>query len=368
MHASPWLLAVALVVPPTDDPPPDPSAEAVDGALSAFGNALADVQLGAIADVEARILALHEQPLLELRKKALKALKPVPRSPTPVHEPATFAGAEATRARLVRTPADPDGPEYADKRGRFHPWFNQPPFACRVTWNFGSDRAEAAADPIAPYGRLWNALNGYVPDSDSVVAWLLSQWDFADDLDAKAAYFAHAYCDLNGKVYPDITLYDAWSSSAGMDMPDVDTIAFARGVLGDNSYVAPLPADERRQQLYSALSDGFLEYHKYRVWIESAAWIFVNPDADALREAHEPMRRRLLYLFAEQAGDVARIGARLKELRNRDRFIEATDAAIAADPAPDRTIARFVTARAAERWNVARAAHAALRARQLLTD
>ncbi len=38
------------------------------------------------------------------------------------------------------------------------------------------------------------------------------------------------------------------------------------------------------------------------------------------------------------------------------------------DPSPDRTIARFTEARAAERWAIARAAHAALRERQLLGD
>ncbi|MSR46163.1 MAG: hypothetical protein EXS13_03710 [Planctomycetes bacterium] len=348
--------------------PSDPSAQALNEAIAAFSNALNDVQAEALADVEARASAVPDSPLLRLRKRAQKELKLTPRPPTPFHAPSEFTAQEATRNRLVRTPADPEGADYADKRGRFMPWLNQPPLGCAVRWNFGTNRAESNAEPQSPPSRLWNVLNGYAPDSDTMVAWLLSEWDFEKTQDAPAAYFGHAYCDLSGRAYLDITLYDAWSSGAGMDMPDVDTIAFARKLLRDTSYVAPLPADAHRQKLYDAISASFLDYFKYRIWIESAAWIFVNPEADVLREAHEPMRRRLLYLFGQEDGDVDRIGERLKKMGTRDRFIEEIDAAIQTDDSTDKTIGRFTKERAEERWAVARAAHTALRARQLLTD
>ncbi len=369
MHPLSLLVAVLpLLRQSSGDGPPDPSAEAVEGALMAFGNAFPDVQAAALADVEARILAMDDLPLLKVRKAALAGDKPTVRAAPPFHSPETFTGAEATRTRLTRRAADPASTDYADKRGKFLPWFNDAPFGASVEWDFGSDRAVAMSPAIAPYGRLWNALNGYAPDTDRIAAHLLAKFDFENKHDAIATYFGHAYCDLNGKVYAEITLYDAWASGSGMDMPDVDTIAFARTVLNDKSYVAPLPADARRQRLYTAISDSFLAWFQYRVWIEGAAWLWLNPDADIFREGHEPMRRRLLHLFGQEGGDVARIARRLAGFGTRDRFIEEVDRAIAADPSPDRTIARFTEARAAERWAIARAAHAALRERQLLGD
>jgi hypothetical protein len=346
----------------------DPTAEEVDGALTRFGNAFAAVQAAAIAEVESRVLSLRDLSLLELRHVALEGQKPVRRDATPFHSPQTFTAAEATRTRLVRQPADPESPDYADKRGRFLPWFNDPPFAASVEWDFGANRPIATAPPITPYWRLWNALNGYVPDSDRVVAFVLSKFDFEKKHDALATYFGHAYCDLNGRIYPEITLYDAWASGGGMDMPDVDTIAFARSVLKDSSYVAPLPPDARRQKLYTAISDNFLACFQYRVWIEGAAWLWLNPEADIFREGHEPLRRRLLHLFGQEDGDLGRVARRLEEIGTRDRFIETIDAAVAADPSPDRTIARFTKGRVEERWKIARAAHSALREHHLLGD
>jgi hypothetical protein len=365
----PCLLSLFLAC--QDDPPrpADPPVAVVDEALTAFSNSLAEIQQAAITDVEERIAALPRSPVLAMRDKAVKALVPGTRPATPpFHDPKEFTPGEAARGRVVRTLALPDSLEAAAVRERFKPWDNAPPYMARLAWDWGANQALAWAPQLDARGRLWNVLNGYPPDVDLLVAWLQSQFDFEKKLDAAATYFGHCYCDLNGRVYGDVTLYDAWSSGNGMDMPDVDTIAFARKLMKDSSYVAPLPADARRQKLYDAVSKGFLDYFKYRVWIDGAAQLLVNPDAAVLREAHEPMRRRLLYLFATEKGDVARIAKRLKEYGTRDKFIDALDAAIAADDQADRTIAKFVDARAEERWAIARAAHAALRAHHLLAD
>ena len=366
------LLAIccALQAPTTApaDLPPDPSPEAVEQALTTFSNSLADIQLATLADLDARIAALKDVPLLRLRDQAKKAIKPVPRPPVPFHDPKEFTPGEAARGVAVRTVADPESQEAADKRGRFRPQDNLPPFAWNVRWDLGADRAYAEGAEIPPYGRLHNALNGYVPDIDVLVAWLTSQFDFDNKVDAVASFFGNAYGDLGGKVYVDVTLYDAWSSGSGVDMPDIDTIAFAKKILKDHSYVAPLPPDAHRQKLYDAMSKSFLDWFRYRVWIEAAAFTFVNPEAEVLRDQHEPMRRRLLCLFAQEKGDVARIARKLKEFGNRDAFITAMDAVIGADPKIDRTIEKFVDQRAAERWAIARAAYTALRAQGLLNE
>ncbi len=360
------LLASLLLL---QTPPSDPSPAACDEALATFENSLADVQAATLADLAAALKALPAAPLRQLRDHARKTLTVELRpGPPPWFDPVEYAGAEAARGRVVRKPVDPAGEDAAAQRGRFRPWENDPPFAIRVEWDFASDRAVKNSDaPLDSFGQLFNALNGYDQDADVLVAWLLSRFDFEKKLDAKASYFAHSYCDLGGRIYPEISLYDAWSSGTGMDMPDVDTIAWARLLMKDKSYVAPLPADARRQKLYDSLSAGFLEYFRYRIWIEGAAQIFINPDAP-LREAHEPMRRRLLHLFTVCKGEVESIAKRLKELGTRDRFIEAMDAEIAADPRADSAIARFVEKRVQERWTVARACYSVLRAHGLLSE
>jgi len=365
----PFLLSLGLACQAEPARPADPPVEMVDEALTAFTNSLAEIQQATIADVEANIAALPRSPLLALHDKAAKALVPGTRPPGPLfHEPKDFTPGEAARGRVVRTLVAQDSLEAASARERFKPWENQPPYAARLAWDYGANQALAWAPQLEARGRLFNALNGYPPDADVVVAWLLSQFDFEKKHDAAAAYFAHCYADLNGRVYPEVTLYDAWFSGHGLDMPDVDTIAFAKKLMKDSSYVAPLPADAKRQKLYDAMSKSFDDYRKYRVWIDAAAQLLVNPEADVLRETYEPMRRRLLYLFATEKGDVARIAKRLKEHGTRDKFIDALDTAISADEKADRTIAKFVDARAEERWAIARAAHAALRAHHLLAD
>lgn len=353
--------------PPQSTQATDPTPAQCDEALETFANSLADVQAATLADLAATLEALPAGPLRKQRERAAKGLTVVAAiGPPPFFSPQEFTPGEATRGRVVRAPVTPESEDAAAQRGRFRPWENDPPFFGVVEWDWAGDRVVRRQEaPIDGYGQLWNALNGYDRDSDLLVASLLARFDFEEKLDAKADYFAHSYCDLSGHVYPEITLHDAWSSGTGMDMPDVDTIAWARRLMNDKSYVAPLPADGRRQKLYDSLSAGFLEWFRYWVWIEGAAQIWVNPDAP-LRDAHEPMRRRLLHLFATCDGDVDKIAKRLKALATRDQFIEAMDAEIAADARADAAIAKFVAKRSEERWAVARAAYAVLRRHGLL--
>ncbi len=362
---APHLCVISLVALQVDGSPRDPTPAELDDALASFSNALPEVQAQISSEILTSIAALPPGAITVARDRAVKELPLTPRPQPVFHDPKEFASAEFARGRVVRVPVEPESVDAAEKRGLFRPEDNQPFYAAHVIWDFGLDQALDWGVAIAPPGQLFNALHGYPPDSDVLVAWLAKKFDFDDKLDAAASYFGHVYCDLNGKAYPEIALYDAWSSGSGMDMPDVDTIAFARTLLHDSSWTSPIPANARRQKLYDTISSRYLDYFKYRSWIESAANLWVNPQAP-LRENHEGLRRPLLWLFASERGDVSRIAKRLAGWKTRDKFLDAVVVAIHADPKADTTITEFTAGRAREQWPVTRAAYAVLREHDML--
>lgn len=361
----PWLLAIAalpLLLQESSGPARIPAASELEEAWTAFANALPGLRESVAAEIASRIEATDDpglKELLALRDRARKELAPRPARPRPFHDPATYG------VRVRRAPVDPASADAAESRGSFKPWESAPPYHARVTWSLARDAAEDSGAPVEPLQQLENFLNGYPPDCDLLVAWVAKKFDFDPGLNAKLHHFDHVYCDLQGHAYPEITIYDAFASRTGMDMPDVDVIAYARLILGDRSYVSPIPPDARRQKLYDAIGDGFLECFRYRVWIEAAANLFVRPAAP-LRDTHEGLRGRLLPLFAMEDGDVDRIAARLASFGTRAAFLEAIDEALARDPVVAAGGRRFERARAAQHWAVARAAYAVLRERGFL--
>lgn len=360
-----WLAAMpAGAFAPTEDP----SLEQIQAAMAGFDELPRETQGRIVAEIEERVRASKDAaiaPLLERIERARKELR-VERRPDPAYyDPREFAPSEVARGRVRRAWAPADGERAAEMRGRFRPWENEPFHAARVLWDFGRNVAVASEGAPDPAGRLFNALNGYPPDSDLLVAWLLRSFDFDAEHDALALHFGHAYCDLDGTAYADVTLFDAWASGDGFDMPDIDVIPYARTVLGDRSFVSPIPPDARRAKLYDDVGDGFLRHFRYRVWIDAAANLWLNPDVP-LRDVHEGLRGRLLYLFAQEDGDPARIAARLAACRTREAFIESIDEAQRADPRFDSRPRGFVADRLAQRWVVAREAYAVLREHELL--
>jgi len=361
-----WFLALSSSGVLQESAPSDPTPEALEGAWSSFCNALPDVQVEIVGEIAARIEGSGDatlKPLLALRDRAVRELKTQPAKPREFYDPATYA----PRGSARRATIDPTSEDAAEKRGLFKPWDNELPFGARITWSFARDVALDWGVPVDPVRQLENFLNGYPPRADAMIAWLLQRFDFDDRTNALADHFDHVYCDLFGKAYPDVTLYDAWSSGNGMDMPDVDVIAFARRVKKDDSWVSPIPPDARRAKLYDQISDSFLVWFRYRVWIEAAASLYVRPEAP-LRESHEGLRARLEALFALAEDDVDRIAKKLADAKTRDEFVASIDAQLAADEALRAKAERWRKRRQAQQWVVARCAYAVLREHGMLTD
>jgi hypothetical protein len=348
---------------------PDPTPEQLEDAWASFENALPEIQVGIVTAIAARLDSGGNPtlaPLLALRTRALQELDLKPARPREYYDPKVYADREFARGRVRREPADPASLDAAEKRGSYRPWENEPPFAARIRWSFGRDQAEDAGGAPDPLHQLQDFLNGYPPGTDAIVAWLLMKFDFDAKRNAVADHFDHIYCDLNGKAYPEITIYDAFSSGSTLDMPDVDVIAYYRRILKDQSWISPIPPSAQAK-LYAKVSDGFLEWFQYRVWIEAAANLYVRPTAP-LRETHEGLRGRLVPLFAACEGDVTKIAKRLADSKTRDAFLDAMDEQFAAEPSLARKAAMFEEARAQQHWVVARTTYAVLREHGLLAQ
>jgi hypothetical protein len=343
--------------------PKDPDAKQIEAAEEAFAGQPAEAQAAIAAEIVARVNASKEGELAKLfalRDRAVKELKLTPARPATAYDPKEYA-----RGLVTRTNADPDSVEVSEAHGLFKTAENPvgPYYGAHVVWDFGHDEA-ADYGALDPTKVLFNGVHGYPPDADVLVAWLTKRFDFDTSTNAVAQYFDHLYADRNGKVFPDVTLYEAWASGQKIEMPDVDAIAYARLVLKDTSYVTPIPPD-KANKLYKKIEDGFLAWFQYRTWIEAAANLYVNPDTP-LRAAHAPLRRRLLYTFVKCDGDVDKVAKTLADSKGRAKYVETTDAAIKADPDADAKIGKFVAARQAQQWTVARATYAVLRDHSML--
>jgi hypothetical protein len=362
-----WVMALCWFGIVQQGVPADPKPEALEGAWASFCNALPERQAEIVGAITARIEASGDAtlaPLMALRDRAARELDTKPAAAREFYDPTTYAprGGAARRA-----PVDPASVEAAEKRGLFKPWDNELPFAARVSWSFSRDVAFESGEPLDPVRQLENYLNGYPPRADVLVAWLEKKFDFDPAMNLAADHFDHLYCDLNGHAYPEITLYDAWSSGNGMDMPDVEVIAFARRLQKDESWHSPIAPDARRAKLYDQISDAFLVWFRYRVWIEAAASLFVRPEA-ALRESHEGLRRRLHALYASEEGSVDRIAKSLAEAKTRDAFVASIDGKLRAEPELDAKAARWCRERQSQQWVIARCAYAVLRERGMLSE
>lgn len=354
------LVAIALVQAAPNEPDPTPAELAQ--ACAAFTAAAPELKAGAVQEIAKRVEATKEptlRQLLDWRDRALKELKVVPAPAAAFFDPQIYA-----RGLVHRTPVGPDEPDAAEKRDSFRPDLNQTFYAGTVRYDFGRNAALDYGATLDPDGALHDDLFGYPPGSDRLIAWITARFDFDDSIDPLSLHFDHLYCDLNGRAYPEVTLFDAWGSGSSIDMPDVDVIAFARNVLKDETWVSPIPPSAATP-LYDKVREGFLKLFRYRIWIEAAANVFVNPEVP-IRGTHEGLRGRLHYLFALDGGDLEKAVARIKKYPTRGDFLAAMDTELAADPEGNRKIDAFVAARSKARWVVARTAYAVLREKGLL--
>ena len=138
------------------------------------------------------------------------------------------------------------------------------------------------------------------------------------------AYLENLYADLDARVYAGVTLYEAWCSGKVLAVPDVDSIAFERTILGTRRFKSPIPADKRRDRLYQRIQDHAFAFRKYRTLREACAAAFVaaEPKLDPIYDRLVP---RFHYLFATKDHDPEAVAKFVSRFADRDAFVEKLD-------------------------------------------
>ncbi len=184
----------------------------------------------------------------------------LPPEPTiPYFDPTTHAPAQPIPRRALEPDSEAARSTTRSIVGKLHE--RRLAVACR--YDYAARDIVKLADP-EPLGRRFeNALAGALPQQDYAEALVERALDNGAHYKTFAA-FAHAYTDRNGNVFPGITLYDAWSSGADLEMPDVDVLGIVHTVLDDwKKWKAPVPASQHKA-LYDRVGKLFQDARRHR--------------------------------------------------------------------------------------------------------
>ena len=168
--------------------------------------------------------------------------------------------------------------------------------------------------------------------SDAATAAILQHLDSDGTERDVAAWFGHLYADRNGRVFADVTLYEAWYSNKTVEVPDIDAIAFARKILRTRSFVSPIPAGSRRDRLYRQISRAFAEHRQYRTLREAAAASFVAAEPP-LESTYRSLIPRMHLLWSICNFDIGAVERRLAA-GDRSELLQDLDARLEASAEP----------------------------------
>lgn len=199
-------------------------------------------------------------------------------------------------------------------------------------WLAGAAVRAAELDDDA---RIRNLACGYAPGADHAVAQVLAALDRQPDQRRLGDYFEHLYGDREGAVFAGVSLYDAFRSQQNLEMPDTDTIAYARLVLDTRAYEAPIPGDRRRERLYQKIATGFAAHHEHRTWCQALAATFVTADP-VLDPTWQALADRAHWLWQKKGRDPRAVAAWMQGFAGRSDAIAAIDAETAKDIGPAR--------------------------------
>ena len=188
-------------------------------------------------------------------------------------------------------------------------------------YDFGRGRIERCGDPNDPETIFANALAGLPPGADLAEAVALSVLDDGKERETHFA-FGHAYTDRRGRVYPGVTLYDAWCSGATMEMPDVDNLGIVHTVLDEwKKWKPPVSAGSKQRSLYDTVGELFTEARRHRGLREALArtWAIGTP---VLRDGYGPSLDALHWAWEDAGGDPTELAGDLPSSRKWSSWIE----------------------------------------------
>lgn len=196
----------------------------------------------------------------------------------------------------------------------------------------------------------FNASRGLSPYTALVEALVEQQLD-AGEVRAEAAAFAHAYSDRSGNAYREITLYEAWSSGAEIEMPDVECLGMLHDLEDDwHSFTAPVPGRKQRP-LYDRLGVHYAKLRKYRALRTALARTYLSADP-VLPGGYGPSKLRLNGFWELQSSDPTKMAEDLPTVKGWGKWFD--ERAAQADDDPDvvaRSRARMNSLAESQAWS-----------------
>ena len=173
---------------------------------------------------------------------------------------------------------------------------------------FAPKRKKKGEDDLAAFRRLFA---GVLPDQDLAMAAVARALDAGGGLRAEAEYFAHPYSDRDGNAFEGIRLQDAWSSDFELEVPDVDALAYIRGIGKNTTMKAPLDGNDHNAwypQIGASLKA--LRHRVHVVRALAAVWFEGSPDLPYGYDASIDIMNATL---ADLEEDPAALSERLEE-------------------------------------------------------
>lgn len=248
----------------------------------------------------------------------------------PVTERRWFLPEDYAPVAKPRTLVGPDSDLHrAATRGMVHAT-PLPDLAAEVVFDPATATIVRTQAPIDDVAIFTNLAHGYPPGCDEAVATVLAALAGDPAQRRLATWFDHLYADRDGHVFANTTLFDAWASGNTIEMPDTDVIAFAREILGTRSFVAPLPADRRRDRLYEKVREAFTRHRDHTALCFALAGSFVaaTPPIDP---AYRSLLPRCHWLWATSREDPIKVAEFVAATGDRAAVLRAVDAAMERD-------------------------------------
>lgn len=236
---------------------------------------------------------------------------------TPVFDAAVHCPAQIIERHFV-DPADPKVAGAFKRLAKGIPATEGVP-AYRYDWAAGQVVSTGLAwDDPARVAR--NAALGLGPKTDLVEALVAAQLNDTP-MAEHAVVFGHAYADRSGRAFREITLYDAWSSGAELEMPDVEVLGIIHSLDGDwKTWVAPV-APRHHKKLYARVSDHYQAYHRYRALREALARTFLRSTPE-LPRGYARASERLHGFWEEHSSRPADLAADLPSSKTWEDWLD----------------------------------------------
>ena len=199
--------------------------------------------------------------------------------------------------------------------------------AHEYSWPLGT--VVRTAEHLDPERIAQNAVLGLEPRVDLVEAIVTRALDDGKYREVAVA-FGHAYSDRVGNAYRELTLYDAWSSGANMEMPDIEVLGIVHTLLDDwKTWVAPVPGSSHNK-LYSTVGEIYLPYHRARGLRTALARTYLQADP-VLRDNYGPAAGRLHAFWERAASDPDTLAETLPDGESWQEWLEKEGKAVDTD-------------------------------------